>query len=136
MANQINSINCRAKGAVTQHTIVALAASAAADGIPDCATGTAVSSPATHNTVGPALSTVGDNEMVEVQVCGVATCIAGEALTLGTNHSVASGADGKCFACAANDKQVGIFLGALKGSATAAAGDFILVALSQGHYEG
>lgn len=133
MAEFKNSITARANGAgVTQYGIVKLGVSAAGDGIPDAVIGAA----GTDLCAGVALNTVADNALVEVQVCGVATMVAGEALTLGTNHSLCSGAAGVAMAATANDKQVGIFLGSLKGTATAAAGDHILVALSQGHYEG
>lgn len=132
MAEFKNSITCRANGAgITQYGIVKLGASVAADGIPDCVIGAA----GTDLVVGVALSTVGDNELVEVQVSSVAVAIAGEALTLATNHSLASGAAGVAMQAVANDYSIGVFLGSLKGTATAAAGDHILVALAQSRFE-
>ena len=131
MADFKNSLSVRAAAAVTQNKIVKLAASVAADGLPDAIHGTG----GTDLGVGVALSTVADNEVLEVQCGGVAVMVAGEALTLATNHSLCSGAAGVAMQCVANDYQVGIFLGSLKGTATAAAGDLILVQLSQGRFE-
>lgn len=131
MAELKNSITCRANGALTQYQLVKLGASAAGDGIPDAAPAAA----GTDFAVGVALSSVADNGIVEVQVCGVATAVAGEALTLGTAHSLASNASGQAVAAAANDFSFGVFLGSLKGTATAASGDHILVALAQSRYE-
>lgn len=131
MAALKNSISCRAAAAVTQYKIVKLAASGAADGLPDAVHGTA----GTDLGVGVAINTAADNAPLEVQVAGVAVMIAGETLTLGTNHSLTSGAAGVAMQAVANDYQVGIFLGSLKGTATAAAGDHILVALAQSRFE-
>lgn len=132
MADIIGSINARAAAAVTQHKLVKLAASVAADGLPDAEHGAA----GTDLCVGVSKQTYADNDVMEIQVVGVVTLVAGETLTLGTNHALCSGAAGVAMACTANDKQVATFLGSLKGSATAASGDLILAVLGAAHYEG
>ena len=132
MSDAINGIAARASAAVTQYKLIKLAASTAADGIPDGAHGAA----GTDLCVGVAPRTYASGDIMEVVTVGVVIGIAGETLTLGTNHSLCSGAAGVAMACTANDKQAAIFLGSLKGTCTAAAGDLIRMALSQSHYEG
>jgi hypothetical protein len=132
MADIIGSINGRAAAAVTQHKLVKLAASVAADGLPDAIHGTG----GTDLCVGTSAQTYADNDVMEIKCVGVVIGIAGETLTLGTNHALCSGAAGVAMACTANDKQIATFLGSRKGTCTAAAGDEILMLLGPAHYEG
>ena len=114
-------ITCQANGAVTARHAVKVVGDAA--GLMDVSQATTD----TDEVLGFALESAADNAVLQVCVAGPCEAIANEALTAGTHGMLTSAADGELKPYAYGDRPCAYYLGAKKGSATAAANDVILV---------
>lgn len=114
-------IRAQANGAVTHRA--ALKCVGQVSGLLDLAVATA----STDKVVGFALEAAADDAIFSVCVGGPCEAIAGATITAGTHEFLTPMAAGALTPYAGGDRAVAYFLGALKGTATAASGDVILV---------
>lgn len=118
--------NCIADGAITARQAVKVSGQSA--GLLTVAQATA----ATDLFFGFALETVATGKTVRIAISGTCEAIAAGAITAGTHNLLSVTSDGEVEPYAVGDYPCAKFLGAKKGSATAAANDVIDVLIVHG----